>query len=163
MREYDARTHLCGRCWRQVWALNDDFINVMGFGYDRIKIEDVLSMIDEILIDHDLKIEIQIQSTWTLRHSLYTKQSRSDLKYVSKAHVDFGQVSAISLSLAVMIDVTKLCLGFRRCDQESTDIKTEAYAFLFDDRGIVFGEFVRRYHCGNVAFCFEKNFLPEQP
>ena len=48
-------------------------------------------MIDEILIDHDLKIEIQDTNILDITSPPYTYQSRSDLKYVSNTHVDFGQ------------------------------------------------------------------------
>ena len=77
-----------------VSALNDEFINraLCISGYDRIKIEDLLSMIEEILVDHDLKIELQdTKYPGHYVYSPYTYQSKTDLKYVSNTHVDFGQ------------------------------------------------------------------------
>ena len=64
-----------------------------------------------------------------------------------------------------MIDVSAKIMfwDFDGVIKESTDIKTEAYTSLFDDRGVDFCEFVRRHHLENVGLSrFEKNhFLPE--
>ena len=70
-----------------------------------------------------------------------------------------------------MIDVSAKIMfwDFDGVIKESTDIKTEAYACLFNDREVDFCEFVRTHHLNNVGLSrFEKitfylNELGEEP